>query len=157
MAIKKKIGNNGRLSKSTYHSRMENHRPIQCVLSINRHAFHATFLIPHPKQKYIEQKIELAWNMRKAYIVTVALFALAFSLASASDPDPLQDFCVALKDYSDSKSAGTYFSFSFSSFCNIFVMWRIYTNRNINGRNIISYLALLFSTLNSSAFFLKCP
>lgn len=46
--------------------------------------------------------------MRKAYIVTVALFALAFSLASASDPDPLQDFCVALKDYSDSKSAGTF-------------------------------------------------
>ncbi|KAL4594605.1 hypothetical protein ACB092_12G031300 [Castanea dentata] len=44
--------------------------------------------------------------MRKAYIVTVALFALVFSLASASDPDPLQDFCVALKDYSDySKSA----------------------------------------------------
>ncbi|KAM3729582.1 hypothetical protein ACB098_12G023500 [Castanea mollissima] len=44
--------------------------------------------------------------MRKAYIVTVALFALAFSLASASDPDPLQDFCVALKDYSEySKSA----------------------------------------------------
>ncbi|KAM3681771.1 hypothetical protein ACB094_12G022600 [Castanea mollissima] len=42
----------------------------------------------------------------KAYIVTVALFALAFSFASASDPDPLQDFCVALKDYSeDSKSA----------------------------------------------------
>ena len=52
--------------------------------------------------------------MRKAYIVTVALFALAFSLASASDPDPLQDFCVALKDYSDySKSSGTNFSFSF--------------------------------------------
>ncbi|KAF3943153.1 hypothetical protein CMV_030257 [Castanea mollissima] len=44
--------------------------------------------------------------MMKAYIVTVALFALAFSFASASDPDPLQDFCVALKDYSeDSKSA----------------------------------------------------
>ncbi|KAM3729584.1 hypothetical protein ACB098_12G023700 [Castanea mollissima] len=44
--------------------------------------------------------------MRKAYIVTVALFALAFSLASTSDPDPLQDFCVALKDYSEySKSA----------------------------------------------------
>ncbi|XP_075650669.1 germin-like protein subfamily 1 member 14 [Castanea sativa] len=42
----------------------------------------------------------------KAYIVTVAPFALAFSFASASDPDPLQDFCVALKDYSeDSKSA----------------------------------------------------
>uniref|UniRef100_A0A7N2RCD4 Germin-like protein n=1 Tax=Quercus lobata TaxID=97700 RepID=A0A7N2RCD4_QUELO len=42
--------------------------------------------------------------MRKAYLVTVTLFALAFSLASASDPAPLQDFCVALKDYSD-KSA----------------------------------------------------
>ena len=39
----------------------------------------------------------------KAYLVTFALFALAFSLANASDPDPLQDFCVALKakDYSD--------------------------------------------------------
>ncbi|KAL4632541.1 hypothetical protein ACB092_04G058500 [Castanea dentata] len=43
--------------------------------------------------------------MMKAYLVTVALFALAFSLASASDPAPLQDFCVALKDYSDSESA----------------------------------------------------
>ena len=50
--------------------------------------------------------------MRKAYLVTVALFALAFSLASASDPAPLQDFCVALKDYSD-KSAGTISSFFF--------------------------------------------
>ena len=50
--------------------------------------------------------------MRKAYLVTVALFALAFSLASASDPAPLQDFCVALKDYSD-KSAGTNFFFIF--------------------------------------------
>ena len=50
--------------------------------------------------------------MRKAYLLTVALFALAFSLASASDPAPLQDFCVALKDYSD-KSAGTNSSFFF--------------------------------------------
>ena len=58
--------------------------------------------------------------MRKAYIVTVALFALAFSLASASDPDPLQDFCVALKDYSDYKSAGTNFSFSFFNFLHYF-------------------------------------
>uniref|UniRef100_A0A2N9IA89 Germin-like protein n=1 Tax=Fagus sylvatica TaxID=28930 RepID=A0A2N9IA89_FAGSY len=42
--------------------------------------------------------------MMKAYLVTFALFALAFSLANASDPDPLQDFCVALKakDYSNS-------------------------------------------------------
>uniref|UniRef100_A0A2N9FNL5 Germin-like protein n=1 Tax=Fagus sylvatica TaxID=28930 RepID=A0A2N9FNL5_FAGSY len=40
--------------------------------------------------------------MMRAYLVTVALCALAFSLASASDPSPLQDFCVALKDSSDS-------------------------------------------------------
>ena len=58
LAIKKKIGNNRRLNKSIYHSHIENHRRIQRVLSINRHAFHAKFLIPHPKQKYIEQKIE---------------------------------------------------------------------------------------------------
>ena len=57
--------------------------------------------------------------MRKAYLVTVALFALAFSLASASDPAPLQDFCVALKDYSD-KSAGTNFFFFFFKFLRYF-------------------------------------
>ncbi|KAB1207147.1 Germin-like protein subfamily 1 member 14 [Morella rubra] len=32
------------------------------------------------------------------YLVTVLLFALACSLASAFDPSPLQDFCVATKD-----------------------------------------------------------
>ncbi|KAB1206455.1 Germin-like protein subfamily 1 member 13 [Morella rubra] len=31
-------------------------------------------------------------------LVTVLLFALACSLAFASDPNPLQDFCVATKD-----------------------------------------------------------
>ncbi|KAF5444022.1 hypothetical protein F2P56_036529 [Juglans regia] len=34
----------------------------------------------------------------KYLIVTVALLALACSLASACDPSPLQDFCVAVKD-----------------------------------------------------------
>ncbi|KAF5444023.1 hypothetical protein F2P56_036530 [Juglans regia] len=34
----------------------------------------------------------------KYLIVTVALLALACSLASAGDPSPLQDFCVAVKD-----------------------------------------------------------
>ena len=58
----------------------------------------------------------------RAYLVTVALCALAFSLASASDPSPLQDFCVALKDSSD--SAGTHFYFLFlfmflHSFCHV--------------------------------------
>uniref|UniRef100_A0A2N9EH85 Germin-like protein n=1 Tax=Fagus sylvatica TaxID=28930 RepID=A0A2N9EH85_FAGSY len=40
--------------------------------------------------------------MTRAYFVTVALFVLAFSFAFASDPSPLQDFCVALKNSSDS-------------------------------------------------------
>uniref|UniRef100_A0A2N9GNW0 Cupin type-1 domain-containing protein n=1 Tax=Fagus sylvatica TaxID=28930 RepID=A0A2N9GNW0_FAGSY len=40
--------------------------------------------------------------MTRAYFVIVALFVLAFSFAFASDPSPLQDFCVALKNSSDS-------------------------------------------------------
>uniref|UniRef100_A0A2N9H707 Cupin type-1 domain-containing protein n=1 Tax=Fagus sylvatica TaxID=28930 RepID=A0A2N9H707_FAGSY len=40
--------------------------------------------------------------MTRAYLVTVALFALAFSFSYASDPSPLQDFCVALNNSSDS-------------------------------------------------------
>ncbi|KAF3951626.1 hypothetical protein CMV_022745 [Castanea mollissima] len=32
------------------------------------------------------------------YVVTVAILALAFSLASAYDPSPLQDFCVAINN-----------------------------------------------------------
>ena len=74
--------------------------------------------------------------MMRAYLVTVAFFALAFSLTSASDPSPLQDFCVALKDSSD--SAGTHFSFPFLfMFLHCFVMLRTYTNDTINGRIII--------------------
>ncbi|KAB1207149.1 Germin-like protein subfamily 1 member 17 [Morella rubra] len=37
------------------------------------------------------------------YLVTVLLFALACSLASAFDPSPLQDFCVATKDSDDNR------------------------------------------------------
>ena len=40
-----------------------------------------------------------------SYLVTVALVALASSLASAYDPSPLQDFCVAINN---TNSAGTY-------------------------------------------------
>ena len=39
------------------------------------------------------------------YLVTMAILALAFSLASAYDPSPLQDFCVAINN---TDSAGTY-------------------------------------------------
>ena len=58
--------------------------------------------------------------MMRVYFVTIALFALALSLASASDPDPVQDFCVALDD---PKSAGTYtlfFYFMFIHYCRYF-------------------------------------
>ena len=40
-----------------------------------------------------------------SFFVTVAILALASSLASAYDPSPLQDFCVAINDI---KSGGTY-------------------------------------------------
>ena len=39
------------------------------------------------------------------FLVTLALLALATSLAFAYDPSPLQDFCVATKD---TNSAGMY-------------------------------------------------
>ena len=51
------------------------------------------------------------------YLVTVAILALEFSLASAYDPSPLQDFCVAI-NYTD--SAGMYMLYSFFIF--IFLM-----------------------------------
>ena len=38
-----------------------------------------------------------------SFLATVALLALASSFASAYDPSPLQDFCVAINDI---KSAG---------------------------------------------------
>ena len=40
-----------------------------------------------------------------SFFVTVAILALASSLASAYDPSPLQDFCVAINDI---KSGGMY-------------------------------------------------
>ncbi len=52
-------------------------------------------------------KIEITSNMMKGalFLVTVALLAFASSLASASDPSPLQDFCVTINN---SNSAGMY-------------------------------------------------
>ena len=47
------------------------------------------------------------------YLVTMAILALAFSLASAYDPSPLQDFCVAINN---TDSAGTYMLSSFFFF-----------------------------------------
>lgn len=42
---------------------------------------------------------------KNEYLIIAITLALASSLAYASDPDPLQDFCVAVND---SKSAGIY-------------------------------------------------
>ena len=39
------------------------------------------------------------------FTLTIAILALASSLAYASDPSPLQDFCVAIND---PKAAGNY-------------------------------------------------
>lgn len=39
----------------------------------------------------------------KLLVVTIAILALASSPSTASDPDPLQDFCVAVND---SKTTG---------------------------------------------------
>ena len=68
---------------------------------------------PSPKQEYADRvlyhTIEIAnpKNMMKGfpYLVTVAILALAFSLASAYDPSPLQDFCIATVN---ANSGGTY-------------------------------------------------
>ncbi|KAB1226763.1 Germin-like protein subfamily 1 member 16 [Morella rubra] len=49
------------------------------------------------------------------YLVTVLLFALACSLASAFDPSPLQDFCVASKDSNDTLLSAKFVN---GKFCN---------------------------------------
>ncbi|XP_075667675.1 germin-like protein subfamily 1 member 13 [Castanea sativa] len=59
------------------------------------------FLIPHSTKNSIPYKIEItSSNMMKGvyFLVTMAILALASSLASAYDPSPLQDFCVAINN-----------------------------------------------------------
>ena len=57
------------------------------------------------------------------YLVALALVALACSIASAYDPAPLQDFCVAVNSSTD---AGIYTSFIFFFFLIIFSHLGIY-------------------------------
>ena len=62
------------------------------------------FLILHSSKNSIPYKIEItSSNMMKgfSFLVTMAIFALA----SAYDPSPLQDFCVAINNF---KSGGMY-------------------------------------------------
>jgi hypothetical protein len=49
-------------------------------------------------------------------VVALALMALACSVASAFDPAPLQDFCVAVNYTSTDAAAGTYTFFFFLLF-----------------------------------------
>ncbi|EOY10780.1 Germin-like protein subfamily 1 member 18 [Theobroma cacao] len=65
---------------------------------INRHAFKR---FTHPKQENLEDLnlVTCQATMKGVYFLASFLFlALASSFASASDPSPLQDFCVALND-----------------------------------------------------------
>ena len=80
--------------------------PVHWLLSINRHIPICYASHPSPKEEYAEYSTRIS-NMKKvvSYLVTVALLALASSLASAYDPSPLQDFCVAINN---TNSAGTY-------------------------------------------------
>ena len=57
--------------------------------------------------------------MANHFLATIALVALASSFAYASDPSPLQDFCVAIND---PKAAGIYL-FSLFSYSTLHVMW----------------------------------
>jgi hypothetical protein len=63
--------------------------------------------------KLVKVAVEITSKMMKGVpktlLLIVALLAWAFSLASASDPSPLQDFCVAINDTS-SDHAGIYIS-----------------------------------------------
>ena len=48
--------------------------------------------------------------MEATIVSYIVFWAMVVALASASDPSPLQDFCIAVND---SKTAGTYPFFSF--------------------------------------------
>ena len=84
----------------------EIHRLIQWLRSINRHVLICNII--HTSTKHSAKTTKhTASNMTKLFtcLLTVALLALASSLASAHDPSSLQDFCVAVNN---SNSAGMY-------------------------------------------------
>ena len=84
----------------------EIHRLIRWLHSINRHVLICNII--HTSTKHSAKTTKhTASNMTKLFtcLLTVALLALASSLASAHDPSSLQDFCVAVNN---SNSAGMY-------------------------------------------------
>ncbi|GKV13605.1 hypothetical protein SLEP1_g24597 [Rubroshorea leprosula] len=69
--------------------------------------------------------------MKSAYfLVAFALLALASSFASADDPSPLQDFCVAINDTKTGGMSSFFdiaFSRNFIKKCTIYFLVGIYT------------------------------
>ena len=58
--------------------------------------------------KIVRDKTLAIMKKGVSFLVTVALMALASSLASASDPGPLQDTCVAI---AEPENAGIYITY----------------------------------------------
>ena len=81
--------------------------------SINRRVTNATIHLTKINNTKKEYQVKIASIMMRSvpYLVTLALLALAFPLASAFDPSALQDFCVAVND---SSSGGMYILVVFS-------------------------------------------
>ena len=108
----------------------EIHRLIQWLRSINRHVLICNII--HTSTKHSAKTTKhTASNMTKLFtcLLTVALLALASSLASAHDPSSLQDFCVAVNN---SNSAGMYLLYYgflgvVSSYLDLFFSFRFYT------------------------------
>ncbi|KAK7840448.1 putative germin-like protein subfamily 1 member 9 [Quercus suber] len=72
---------------------------FSCLHSINRHVLICNII--HTSTKHSAKTTKhTASNMTKLFtcLLTVALLALASSLASAHDPSSLQDFCVAVNN-----------------------------------------------------------
>jgi hypothetical protein len=91
---------------------VKKHRPVQRLPAINRHVptQHLSLLTKPTTDHRIQKQISMK-GVLNYLVVALALMALACSVASAFDPAPLQDFCVAV-NYT-STDAGTYTFFFF--------------------------------------------
>jgi hypothetical protein len=89
--------------------------PSHSVPAINRHVpIQHLSLLTKPRIHIIQKRMKGFPN----YLVALALVALACSIASAYDPTPLQDFCVAVKSSTDAGIC----AFSFFFFLIVFFL-----------------------------------
>ena len=78
--------------------------PIQEAIAYKQAPFLCYIFNPHPKQSQKESFIALYTQIKimasTYYFVSIVILALASTrlLVHASDPGPLQDFCVAIND-----------------------------------------------------------